>query len=61
MYFPKQHYESKVPEKSGIKRFSASVFPQLLHYDVTLRRCNVFDVILYNKGRNSVEQNGTRQ
>ena len=24
MYFPKQHYESIVPEKSGINRFSAS-------------------------------------
>ena len=47
MYFPKQHYESIVPEKSGIKRFSASLFPQLLHYDV----------ILNDKGRNSVEQN----
>ena len=24
MHFPKQHYESIVPEKSGINRFSAS-------------------------------------
>ena len=24
MYFPKQHYESIVPEKSGINRLSAS-------------------------------------
>ena len=24
MYFPKQHYESIVPDKLGIKRFSAS-------------------------------------
>ena len=24
MYFPKQHYENIVPEKSGINRFSAS-------------------------------------
>ena len=29
MYFPKQHYESIVPEKSGINRFSAS-------YDIDL-------------------------
>ena len=36
MYFPKQHSESIVPEKSGIERFSESLFPQLLHYDVTL-------------------------
>ena len=55
MYFQKQHYESIVPEKSGIKRFSASLFPQILHYDVTLP--SMFDVILNGKGRNSVEQN----
>ena len=36
MYFPKQHYESIVPEKSGIKQLSASLFPTILHYDVTL-------------------------
>ena len=29
MYFPKQRYESIVPEKSGINRFSAS-------YDIDL-------------------------
>ena len=49
----KQHYESIVPQKSGINTFSASLFPQILHYDVNL---SVFDVIL-NKGHNSVEQN----
>ena len=57
MYFPKQHYESIEPEKSGIKRFSASLFPQILHYDVTLPSMQCFDVILNDKGRNSVEQN----
>ena len=36
MYFPKQHYESIVPEKSGINRFSASLFLQILHYDINL-------------------------
>ena len=36
MYFPKQHYESIVPEKSGINMFSASLFPQILHYDLNL-------------------------
>ena len=36
MYFPKIHYHSIVPEKSGINRSSALHFPQKLHYDVNL-------------------------
>ena len=33
MYFPKQHYESIVPEKSGINRFSASHDIDLFLFD----------------------------
>ena len=53
---PKQHYESIVPEKSGINIFSASLFSQIYIMTSIYRRCNAFDVIL-NKGRNSIEQN----
>ena len=37
--------------------FIASLFPQILHYDVNLPSMHVFDVILKDKGRNVVEQN----
>ena len=44
MYFPKQHYESIVPEKSGINRFSA------LH-DIDLFLSDTFFItsIMYNE------------
>ena len=32
----KQYFESIVPEKSCINRYSESIFSQLLHYDVNL-------------------------
>ena len=59
MYFPKQHSESIVPEKSGIlKKGLVHHFSRNYCIMTSLkRRCNVFDVILYDKGRNSVEQN----
>ena len=54
MYFPKQHYESIVPEKSGINRFSASHgidlfiqrhFPHQNSNTTLIYRCrNVIDV-----------------
>ena len=34
MYFPKQHYESIVPEKSGINRFSASHDIDLFYFNI---------------------------
>ena len=57
MYFSKQHYDSIVPEKSGIYRLSTSLSCKYCIMTSTYRRCNVYDVILKDKGRNSVEQN----
>ena len=54
MYFPEQHNESIVPEKSGIKRFSAShdidlfvkrnFSSQISNATLICRRCIVTDV-----------------
>ena len=46
MYFPKQHHDSIVPEKSGINRFSASQF--------TIAALWLTSQLA--EGRNSVEQ-----
>ena len=59
MYFPKHYYESIVHEKSGINMFIALLFPKYCIMTSIYRQCNVFGVILNDKGRNSVEQNAT--
>ena len=49
MYFPKQHYESIVPEKSGINRFSAShdigLF-SLIHFITSIIYNETFPLII---------------
>ena len=57
MYFPKQHNEWTVTEKLGTDRSIASLFPQILHYNVYLPSMQRVDVILNDKGRNSFEEN----
>ena len=59
MYFPKQHYESTVPEKSGINRFSASHDIDLFSPIAMRRQFTVAALWLTSKlaeGRNSVDQ-----
>ena len=59
MYFLKQHYESIVPEKSGINRFSASHDIDLF-YPIAMRRLFTVPTLCLTsqlaEGRNSVKQ-----
>ena len=59
MNFPKQHYESIVPEKSGINRFSASHDIDLFNLIAMRREFTVAALWLTSQlaeGRNSVKQ-----
>ena len=57
MYFPKNHYESIVPEKQALKGLLHHFSRKYCIMTSLYRRCNVLGVILNDKGRNSVEQN----
>ena len=59
MYFSKQHYESIVPEKSGINRFSASHDIDLFYRIAMQRQCILAALWLTSqlaKRRNFVKQ-----
>ena len=59
MYFPKQYYESIVPEKSGINRFSASHDIDLFSPIAMRRQFTVAALWLTSQlagGRNSLKQ-----
>ena len=57
MSFPKQHYESIKPEKMALKGLVHHFSRKYCIMTTLYRRCNVLNVILNGKGRNSVEQN----
>ena len=46
MYFPKQHYESIAPEKSGINRFSASHDIDLFNFITSIVYNETFPLII---------------
>ena len=55
--FPKQHYESIVPKNQALICLVHHFFRKYCIMTSIYRQCNVFDVILNDKGCNSVEQN----
>ena len=56
MYFLKQHYEGIVPEEQALKGLVHHFYRKYCIMTSLYRRCNVLDIILNDKGRNSVEQ-----